>query len=91
MGTQMAIKKYINRENKIKKLELDEKSKAELKELFPRQINQGEEQVLYMGKNDLCNLLQISEKKNFERIFEIFGEKTENKEDIITYKNNEYL
>ena len=91
MGTQMAIKKYINRENKTKKLELDEKSLNELKELFPRQINQNEEQTLYIGKNDLCNLLQIAEKKNFERIFEIFGQKTENKEDIITFESIEYL
>ena len=87
----MAIKKYINRENKTKKLVLDEKSLNELKELFPRQINQDEEQSLYIGKNDLCNLLQISEKKNFERIFEIFGQKTENKEDIITFESIEYL
>ena len=91
MGTQMAIKKYINKEKKTKKLELDEKSLNELKELFPRQINQNEEQTLYIGKNDLCNLLQIAEKKNFERIFEIFGQKTENKEDIITFESIEYL
>ena len=91
MGTQMAIKKYINKENKTKKLVLDEKSLNELKELFPRQINQNEEQTLYIGKNDLCNLLQIAEKKNFERIFEIFGQKTENKEDIITFESIEYL
>ena len=92
MGAQLPIKKYINEVNRKKKFKLDDKSLQELKETFSNPVNYNEEQQrLYLGKNDLRNLLQISKKKNFEKIFNIFGEKNENKQDIITFESLEYL
>ena len=93
MGTQLPIKKYINDVNRKKKFKLDDKAEQELKDIInPNQINfNQEQQQLIISKNDLRLLLQISEKKNFEKIFNIFGEKNENKQDIVTFESLEYL
>ena len=93
MGTQLPIKKYINEVNRKKKFKLDEKTEQELKEIIMQiqsNFNQDQEQMI-ISKNNLRNLLQISEKKNFEKIFNIFGEKNENKQDIVTFESLEYL
>ena len=93
MGTQLPIKKYINEVNRKKKFKLDEKTEQELKEIIMQiqsNFNQDQEQMI-ISKNNLRNLLQISEKKNFEIIFNIFGEKNENKQDIVTFESLEYL
>ena len=92
MGVQMPIKKYINEVNRKKKFKLDDQSLKELTDVFPHNVNFNEEkQRLYINKNVLRNLLQISTKKNFEKIYNIFGEKGDNKEDIVTFESLEYL
>ena len=88
----MPIKKYINEVNRKKKFKLDDQSLKELTDVFPHNVNFNEEkQRLYINKNVLRNLLQISTKKNFEKIYNIFGEKGDNKEDIVTFESLEYL
>ena len=71
MGTQLPIKKYINEVNRKKKFKLDEKTEQELKEIIMQiqsNFNQDQEQMI-ISKNNLRNLLQISEKKKFRNNF----------------------
>ena len=91
MGNKLTIKDYINEANK--NIILDEKYEKKLQDLYPKIIfnYKDEQQQLYLGKNELKNLLQLSRKENFETIFEIFGEKNEKKEEIISYDNMKYL
>ena len=91
MGNKLAIKKYIDRETHSKnKLFLDEESDNYLKEMYPKSINNDAES-LYINKNLFRRAMQISDDKNYERIFEIFGEKTEKNENIITFDSIRYL
>ena len=91
MGNKLAIKKYIDRETHSKnKLFLDEESDNYLKEMYPKSINNDAES-LYINKNLFRRAMQISDDKNYERIFEIFGEKTEKNENIITFDSIKYL
>ena len=98
----MAIKNYIN--NAYKKgnysVSKDKAIDNKLKEVFPQyqqktnqfyQFNNYTGEEIYIGKNALRFCLQLSDDKNFEKIFEIFGEKNEKKEEIITFDSLKYL
>ena len=102
MGNKMAIKNYIN--NAYKKgnysVSKDKAIDNKLKEVFPQyqqktnqfyQFNNYTGEEIYIGKNVLRFCLQLSDDKNFEKIFEIFGEKNEKKEEIITFDSLKYL
>jgi len=99
MGNKLTIKKYIKTANNNRKIVLDEKIEKEIKDLFPQQHNNNyypnnyafNEQKPCLKKYELRNLLQISDKANFDRIFEIFGDKNEDKEEIIYQENLKYL
>ena len=99
MGNKLTIKKYIKTANNNRKIVLDEKIEKEINDLFPQQHNNNyypnnyafNEQKPCLKKYELRNLLQISDKTNFDTIFEIFGDKNENKEEIIYQDNLKYL
>ena len=99
MGNKLTIKKYIKTANNNRKIVLDEKIEKEINDLFPQQHNNNyypnnyafNEQKPCLKKYELRNLLQISDKANFDTIFEIFGDKNENKEEIIYQDNLKYL
>ena len=92
MGNKLAFKTYINRANKGKRtITLDEKDQIKLREMYPQSVN-NDENLIILRKNIFRIQLQLSDDKNFERIFEIFGEKDEEKkEDIITIDSIKYL
>jgi tRNA 2-selenouridine synthase SelU len=92
MGNKMAIKEYINKAKKDNRtITLDEKGKNKLIEIYPQSVN-NDENLVFLRKNIFRIAMQLSDDKNFEKIFEIFGEKDdEKKEDIITFDSIKYL
>ena len=88
----MAIKEYINKAKKVNRtITLDEKGKNKLIEMYPQSVN-NDENLVFLRKNNFRIAMQLSDDKNFEKIFEIFGEKDdEKKEDIITFDSIKYL
>ena len=88
----MAIKEYINKAKKVTRtITLDEKGKNKLIEMYPQSVN-NDENLVFLRKNIFRIAMQLSDDKNFEKIFEIFGEKDdEKKEDIITFDSIKYL
>ena len=95
MGNTSSIKGYINKVNQNIRfnLEKDEAIDNKLKELFPqyKQINNHEAPEIFIRKNIFRIFLQISEEENFGKIFEIFGEKDEKQQEIVTFDSIKYL
>ena len=90
MGDTNEIKNYINNVDKNISLNLDEIN-LKVKKIFLLKNNILNNKNYYITKNNLKNILYISEQKNFEKIFEIFGEKSEDGEEIITLDSLSYL
>ena len=98
MGNKITIKDYINKitQKNSYSVTQDEYIENELKRILPAYqsllyANDYNGQMLFIRKNNFRLCLQLSDEKYLEKIFEIFGEKDEKNEDIITIESIKYL
>ena len=86
MGNTTTIKNYINNVNPNIKLRLEEIKLHQLCDYIEEN-----KEIFYIEKKELKNILCNLEEKKCDRIFQIFGEINEKKEDIISFESLKYL